>query len=88
VRIGKKIFYDKITGEKIVDTGEYHDVVFEKTIEQQIQAYTSLSERNRDTFDVLELPFGAYAQDLRSNGYRERGDENASLVIPFECAWR
>jgi hypothetical protein len=48
-----------------------NDVYGNATIEQDIATFTALSERNRDTFDVLELPFGAYAQDFAEcNGYR------------------
>lgn len=65
------IFYDKITGEVIVNTGEYKDVAIKKTVEQQIASYTALSERNRDTFDVIELEYGEYRQDfMEMNGYR------------------
>ena len=72
--IGRKIYYDKTTGEYLVDTGErsgYGDAVVSKTIEQDIETYTVLSERNRDSFDVLELEYGQYAQDFAEcNGYR------------------
>lgn len=71
MNIGRMIFYDKVTGEKIVDTGEWSGVNIKKTVNQQIATYKELSERNRDTFDVLELDFGAYSQDFREcNGYR------------------
>lgn len=71
MNIGKMIFYDRITGERIVDTGEWSNVNIKKTVDQQIVTYKELSERNRDTFDVLELDFGVYTQDFREcNGYR------------------
>jgi hypothetical protein len=70
-KIGRKIFYDKANGNIIIDTGERQGSVIATTIEQDIATFTALSERNRDTFDVLELPFGAYQQDFaESNGYR------------------
>lgn len=66
----RRIFYDKTTGERIVEVGRSEGMVI-PTIEQDIATYTDLSERNRDTFDVLELDFGAYSQDFREcNGYR------------------
>lgn len=66
----RRIFYDKTTGESIVQDG-YSEGMVIPTIEQVIATYTALSERNRDTFDVLELDFGAYSQDFREcNGYR------------------
>lgn len=66
----RRIFYDKTTGESIAQDG-YSEGMVIPTIEQVIATYTALSERNRDTFDVLELDFGAYSQDFREcNGYR------------------
>lgn len=70
-QIGRKIYYDKSTGNVIVDTGEQQGFVFSTTIEQDIQTYTALSERSRETFDVIELEYGQYAQDFREcDGYR------------------
>jgi hypothetical protein len=66
----RRIFYDKVTGEMIggiTRNGSFID----KTVDQDIATFTALSERNRDTFDVIELPFGAYQQDFAEcNGYR------------------
>lgn len=64
MNIGRMIFFDKITGDKIVDTGEYKDAILKKTADEQIATFKALSERNRETFDVIELPYGAYAQDF------------------------
>jgi hypothetical protein len=70
MQIGRKIYFDKATGNVIIDTGERQGSVVPTTVEQDIAAYTALSERNRDTFDVIELPFGALAQDFaESSGY-------------------
>lgn len=70
MKVGRKIFYDKL-GNIIINTGERQGSVVSTTIEQDIVSYTALSERNRETFDVLELPFGAYAQDFAEcNSYR------------------
>lgn len=71
MQIGRKIYYDKSTGNILVDTGEKQGFVREATIEQEIQTYKALSERNRDTFDVIKLEFGQYRQDfMECNGYR------------------
>lgn len=71
MKVGRKIFYEKVTGNTLVDTGERQGSVVTTTVEQDIATYAVLSERNQDTFDVLELQFGAYAQDFaESNGYR------------------
>lgn len=71
MQIGRKIFYEISTGNIIVDTGERQGSVVSTTIDYDIETFKGLSERNRDTFDVLELPFGAYSQDFAEcNGYR------------------
>ena len=71
MEIGRRVFYDKQTGIVIVDKGEMTGNVVPTTIEQDIKTYKNLSERNRGTFDVLELEYGQYAQDFaESNGYR------------------
>lgn len=64
-KIGRKVYYDKLTGEVIKDTGEKVGKVTQTTIEQDITAFTALSERNRDTFDVIELEYGEYSQDFQ-----------------------
>lgn len=63
-QIGRKIFYDVSTGDVLVNTGEKVGNVIETTLEQDIQSYSILTERTRHSFDVLDLPFGAYSQDF------------------------
>jgi len=71
VYLGKKIYYEKSTGNIIIEISESVGNVVKKTIEQDIETFTALSERNRDSFDVLELEYGQYAQDFAEcNGYR------------------
>lgn len=71
MKLGRKIFYDKVTGIVIIDTGQWDDVIKGPTVDEEVATYTALSERNRNTFDVLELEYGAHAQDFAEcNGYR------------------
>jgi hypothetical protein len=68
---GMRIYFDELTGNVICPTAETQGAVTKPTIEQDIATYKVLSERNRETFDVIELPFGAFAQDFAEcNGYR------------------
>lgn len=62
MKIGRKLYYEKSTGAIITDTGERQGSVVATTIEQDIVTFTALSERNRETFDVLELEYGEYAE--------------------------
>lgn len=69
--IGRRIYYDKATGNVLVDTGERVGFVVPTTVEQDIQTFKALSERNSDTFDYIELEYGQYAQDFAiCNGFR------------------
>lgn len=63
---GRRIYYDSITGLVLVDTGERRGAVISTTVSQDIAAHKVLYQRVRSTFDVLELPFGALAQDFQS----------------------
>ena len=70
-QIGRKIYYDKTTGNVIVDTGEMMGAVVETTIDQDFETYQALNERVRDTVGVIQLEYGQYAQDFaQCNGYR------------------
>jgi hypothetical protein len=70
-RIGRKIYYDKTTGNVILDTGERQGAVVETTIDQDFETYQVLKERVRDTVGVIQLEYGQYAADFaQCNGYR------------------
>jgi hypothetical protein len=69
MEIGRRIFFDKVTGEVILDIQPQNGII--ASVERNIEQFKVLSERNRETFDVLELPYGAYAEDFaQCNGYR------------------
>lgn len=71
MNIGKRFYFDRETGEILVEKGERFGDVAPTSVERDVETYTALSERNRDTFDVIELEYGQYAQDFAEcNGYR------------------
>lgn len=66
----RRIYYDKETGNVLAIVA-FNGSFIPETVEQDISKLKVLFERNRDTFDVIELPFEAYAQDFAEcNGYR------------------
>lgn len=70
-KVGRKIYYDKVTGNVIIDTGEMSGSVTETTIDQDFETYQALKERVRDTVGVIQLEYGQYAQDFaQCNGFR------------------
>jgi hypothetical protein len=71
MQVGRRIYFDKTTGNVIKDKGELQGAVVATTIEDDIVVFKELSERNRNTFDYIELAFGDHAQDFAEcNGYR------------------
>ena len=71
LNIGRRVYYEKLTGEVFLSIGERVGAVIPTTIEQDIETYKFLSERNRESFGVIDLGFGQHAQDFaESNGYR------------------
>ncbi|SCG82731.1 hypothetical protein DW1_1158 [Proteiniborus sp. DW1] len=70
-KIGKKIYYDKITGDIILTTSERIGNVRETTTEEDFQTYQALKERVPDTVGIIQLEYGQYSQDfIECNGYR------------------
>lgn len=87
--IGRKIYFDKLTGNILVDKGEARGShIIEATTEQDFQTYRVLSERNPETVGVIQLEYGQYAQDfMECNGYRvnpETGKLEFSYPDPNE----
>jgi hypothetical protein len=71
MQIGRKIYFDKLTGNVLVDTGERMGNVVKTTQEQDFQAYQALAERVPETVGMIQLEYGQYAQDFgECNGYK------------------
>lgn len=71
MEVGRRLYFDIATGGVIVDTGERSGSVVETTVEYDIAVYKALSERNRETLDVIQLEYGQYAEDFATcSGYR------------------
>lgn len=60
-QIGKKIYYEKSTGNVLLDTGEIQGpdgALRETTIDEDFQSYIVLSQRNKDSVGVIQLEYG------------------------------
>lgn len=67
--VGRRIYFDKFTGEVITITGQREGTdVRQRTVEEDYQAFVSLSERNPETVGILELEYGAYDADFEEQG--------------------
>jgi hypothetical protein len=71
MELGKRIYFDKLTCNVIAEKSEMQGDVIATTVTQDIATFKALSERNRTTFDVIELPYGTHKQDFsQCSGYR------------------
>lgn len=85
MQIGRRIYFDKLTGNVILDTGERQGDVVPTTVEQDFETYVALAQRVPETVGVLELEYGQYREDFAAcNGYRVdvSGDE-PKLVFSY-----
>lgn len=77
MEIGRKIYFEKSTGNVILDTGERTGSVVETSVEQDIASYSVLADRVRDSFDVILLDYGQHRQDFNeATAYRVNVDTN------------
>lgn len=71
MHIGRRIYYDLVTGDIIIDTGERSGSVVETSIEQDFRSYAVLSERDPSTVGMIQLEYGQFADDfMHCSGYR------------------
>ena len=82
MKIGRKLYFEKSTGNVILDTGEKQGYVVDTTFEQDLEIYAELASRNVDSFSYIQLEFGDYSRDfIESTGYRVNPE---SLEIEFQ----
>ena len=62
--IGKRIYYDNRNGEVLAIVGERSGHVRPTTVEEDVESFPKLQERNRETFDHLDLEYGQYKDDF------------------------
>jgi hypothetical protein len=71
MQIGRRIYYEKSTGNVILDTEERSGNVQETTVDDDFENYIVLAQRVRETVGYIELEYGQYAEDFAAcNGYR------------------
>lgn len=79
MQIGRKIYYDKTTGNIIQECGEREGSVIQTSLEFDFNTYPSLFGRVKDTVGVIQLPYG---QDSDKFGiYNYSIDTTTKLII-------
>lgn len=62
--IGKRIYYLKVDGRVVLDTGEAEGWVNPTTTEDDWRIYTELSKYNKTEVDFIELQFGEFKTEF------------------------
>lgn len=62
--IGKRIYFLKVDGRVVLDTGEAEGWVNPTTTEDDWRIYTELSKYNKTEVDFIELQFGEYKTEF------------------------
>lgn len=84
-QIGRKIYYDKNTGNVIMDTGEHSGYVTPTTVEDDINSYSILKERTKENLGVIHLEYGEYSEDFSiSKGVRVNLETLSLEFLYFE----
>ncbi|WP_339219762.1 hypothetical protein [Paenibacillus sp. FSL W7-1332] len=71
VEIGSKIFFDADTGNVLITSPSQiaPDDFHIHSVDELIQIYPVLRDRDRASFDVIELEYGQYTQDFAESTY-------------------
>lgn len=62
--IGKRIYYLKVDGRVILDTGEAEGWVNQTTTEDDWRIYSELQKYNKTEVDYIELQFGEFKTEF------------------------
>lgn len=62
--IGKRIYYLKVDGRVILDTGEAEGWVLPTTTEDDWRIYSELQKYNKTEVDFIELQFGEFKTEF------------------------
>ncbi len=81
--IGRKIYFDKVTGNSLLDTGEMCGDVRETTVNEDFMTYIELAKRTKDSVGVIKLGYGFKANEFGNcTGYRIDLETN-NIVFSF-----
>ena len=62
--VGKRIYYLKVDGRVVLDTGEAEGWVNPTTVEQDWEIYSELKKYTKESVDYIELQFGEFKTEF------------------------
>jgi len=82
MQIGRKIYYEKLTGDVILITPEKFSGIA-TTKEQDFAMYEVLSIYNPESVDVIELEYGQYSSDFQTANSVRVDLETGNLLFNY-----
>lgn len=64
VYLGRKIYFEKSTGNVVLEVGERYGWVLETDFDKDFEIYTELSKYEKEAIDVIKLEFGEYRTEF------------------------
>lgn len=70
MQIGRKIYYEKSTGNVLLTTSEMQGDVIETTIDQDFESYTALQGRTKNSVGVKQMAYGEESENFAKYPFR------------------
>ena len=83
-QIGTKIYYCLVTGNVIKIIGDMQGYVKETTFDEDIEIYTELKERDRDSIGLLQFEYGEYPKLSKDSTGDMINLETKELIFSYE----
>ena len=83
-QIGSKIYYCLLTGNVIKIIGDMQGYVKETTFDEDIEIYTELKERDRDSIGLLQFNYGEYPKLSKDSTGVMVNLETKELIFSYE----
>ncbi|WP_071120465.1 hypothetical protein [Romboutsia timonensis] len=83
-QIGTKIYYCTITGNVIKIIGDMQGYVKETTFDEDIEIYTELKERDKNTIGLLQFSYGEYPKLSKDSTGVMVNLETKELIFSYE----
>jgi hypothetical protein len=81
LQIGRKIYYEKATGNVIFDKGEMQGDVIDTTIDQDFESFTVLSKRTKDSVGLIQLTYGENKENIGKYPYHIDVTQNPPMIV-------
>lgn len=81
---GRRIYFNKVDGSVIVDTGEKITIGENSSIEDDVLIYNKLKEIDKEFLGVLELEYGDYIQDFNECEYYSVDIDKKTLKFKYK----